>query len=48
MSNGHIDGYYRLARESDKTRLRHALRAAGPGEVRFRFDFAGTNIATHS
>ena len=28
----------------DKPRLRHALRAAGLTEVRFRFDFEGTKI----
>src|SRR6266508_1366256 len=28
----------------DKTRLRHAMRAAGLAEVRFRFDFEGTKI----
>ncbi len=29
---------------ADKTRLRHALRAEGLPEVRFRFDFEGTKI----
>src|SRR5438105_14998937 len=28
----------------DKTRLRHAMRAAGLTEVRFHFDFEGTKI----
>ena len=28
----------------DKTRLRHAMRAAGLAEVRFRFDFEGTKV----
>ena len=28
----------------DKARLRHALRATGMKEVRFRFDFEGTKI----
>ena len=28
----------------DKARLRHALRAQGLTEVRFRFDFEGTKI----
>jgi D-glycero-alpha-D-manno-heptose-7-phosphate kinase len=32
----------------DKTRLRHALRAAGLREVRMRFDFAGTALVTRS
>ena len=28
----------------DKTRLRHALTAAGLREVRFRFDFEGNHV----
>ena len=31
----------------DKTRLRHAMRAQGLREVRFRFDFEGTRIISH-
>jgi D-glycero-alpha-D-manno-heptose-7-phosphate kinase len=30
----------------DKTKLRHAMRAAGLKEVRFRFDFEGTKLLT--
>jgi D-glycero-alpha-D-manno-heptose-7-phosphate kinase len=29
---------------ADKTRLRHAMRATGLTEVRFRFDFEGTKV----
>lgn len=32
----------------DKTRLRHAMRAEGLREVRFRFDFEGTSIVAQS
>ena len=32
----------------DKTRLRRAMLAAGLREVRFRFDFQGTTVVTHS
>jgi len=33
----------------DKTRLRHAMRAAGLGELRFKFDFEGaTTVVSHS
>jgi D-glycero-alpha-D-manno-heptose-7-phosphate kinase len=32
----------------DKTRLRHAMRAAGLREVRLRFDFQGTTVVTQS
>lgn len=32
----------------DKTRLRHAMRAAGVREVRIRFDFQGTMLVTQS
>ena len=32
----------------DKTRLRHAMTAAGLREVRFRFDFAGTQVLVQS
>jgi D-glycero-alpha-D-manno-heptose-7-phosphate kinase len=32
----------------DKTRLRHAMSKAGLREVRFRFDFSGTTVLTHS
>lgn len=32
----------------DKMKLRHALRQAGMHEVRFRFDFAGTQVVTQS
>ncbi len=32
----------------DKTRLRHAMREAGLQEVRFHFDFAGTQVVTQS
>jgi D-glycero-alpha-D-manno-heptose-7-phosphate kinase len=28
----------------DRNRLRHAMRAAGLEEVRFRFDFDGTKV----
>ena len=32
----------------DKTRLRQAMRTAGLGEVRFKFDFEGTTtVVTH-
>lgn len=33
---------------NDKARLRHALRQAGLKEVRFRFDFAGTQVIAQS
>ncbi len=32
----------------DKTRLRHAMREQGLKEVRFRFDFEGTSVISHS
>ena len=32
----------------DKTRLRHAMRQAGLEEVRFRFDFSGTQVIAQS
>ena len=32
----------------DKTRLRHAMLEAGLREVRFRFDFTGTNVVVQS
>jgi D-glycero-alpha-D-manno-heptose-7-phosphate kinase len=32
----------------DKTRLRHAMRAAGLREVRFRFDYEGTTVVAQS
>ena len=32
----------------DKIKLRHAMRAAGLQEVRFRFDFIGTQVVTQS
>jgi D-glycero-alpha-D-manno-heptose-7-phosphate kinase len=32
----------------DKARLRHAMRAQGLQEVRFRFDFEGTKIVAQS
>lgn len=32
----------------DKSRLRHAMRQAGLSEVRFRFDFLGTQVVTQS
>lgn len=32
----------------DKTRLRHAMRAAGLREVRVQFDFTGTTVVEHS
>lgn len=32
----------------DKTKLRHAMRAQGLQEVRFRFDFHGTQVVTQS
>lgn len=32
----------------DKVKLRHAMREAGLHEVRFRFDFAGTQVVTES
>ncbi|MBV8802574.1 MAG: galactokinase [Gammaproteobacteria bacterium] len=33
---------------NDKMKLRHALRQAGMHEVRFRFDFSGTQVVTQS
>jgi D-glycero-alpha-D-manno-heptose-7-phosphate kinase len=32
----------------DKARLRHAMRQVGLQEVRFRFDFAGTQVIAQS
>jgi D-glycero-alpha-D-manno-heptose-7-phosphate kinase len=32
----------------DRTRLRHAMAAAGLEEVRFRFDFEGTKVVLSS
>lgn len=32
----------------DKTRLRHAMRAQGLQEVRFRFDFEGSKVVAHN
>ena len=32
----------------DKVKLRHAMRQAGLEEVRFRFDFAGTQVIAQS
>src|SRR5262249_40346555 len=32
----------------DKTRLRHAMRAAGLRELRMQFDFGGTTVVAHS
>ncbi|EKD92069.1 MAG: GHMP kinase, partial [uncultured bacterium] len=32
----------------DKIKLRHALRQEGLQEVRFRFDFGGTQVVTES
>lgn len=32
----------------DKARLRHTMRQAGLEEVRFRFDFAGTQVVAQS
>jgi D-glycero-alpha-D-manno-heptose-7-phosphate kinase len=32
----------------DKTRLRHVMTAEGLREVRFRFDFAGSQVLVHS
>jgi len=52
MSNGALGGKlvgaggggFLMFYANDKTRLRHALRARGLTEVRFRFDFEGTKI----
>jgi D-glycero-alpha-D-manno-heptose-7-phosphate kinase len=41
-------GGFLMLYTEDKTRLRHALTAAGLTEVRFRFDFAGNHIMAHS
>ena len=32
----------------DKVKLRHAMREAGLHEVRFRFDFSGTQVIAQS
>jgi D-glycero-alpha-D-manno-heptose-7-phosphate kinase len=41
-------GGFLLFYTEEKTRLRHAMRAAGLREVRLQFDFAGTTIMAHS
>ena len=40
--NGAGGGGFLMFYAEDKTRLRHAMIAAGLKEVRFRFDFEGT------
>ena len=41
-------GGFLMFYSEDKTRLRHALTAAGLREIRFRFDFAGNHVMAHS
>jgi D-glycero-alpha-D-manno-heptose-7-phosphate kinase len=41
-------GGFLMFYSEEKTRLRHALRRAGLIEVRFKFDFLGTQVITQS
>ena len=41
-------GGFLMFYSEDKTKLRHAMRGAGLQEVRFRFDYQGTQIVTQS
>ncbi len=41
-------GGFLMFYSDDKARLRHAMREAGLQEVRFRFDFSGTQVMTQS
>src|ERR1019366_2816801 len=46
--NGAGGGGFLMLYTEDKTRLRHAMRAAGLREVRVRFDFQGTTVLAQS
>jgi len=56
MANGAVGGKligaggggFLMFYAAEKTRLRHAMREKGLKEVRFRFDFEGTQIISHS
>jgi D-glycero-alpha-D-manno-heptose-7-phosphate kinase len=41
-------GGFLMLYAEDRTRVRHAMRAAGLREVRIQFDFAGTTVVAHS